>query len=282
MEITSVTDTEGEDLVYSEPDLDTTIKENRAMLHTEPSEVESTALADAVRKNNPGQLQRQDLSVEGFILKAIESNVSVETLDKLLAMRERIKAEQAKEAYTAALAAFQGECPTIKKTKPVKNDQGKVIYMYAPIESIVDQVKELLAKHELSYTIQTRTDEKTVTSVCVVRHAMGHSESSDMTVPIGGSTKVMSPQQGVAASLTFAKRYAFLNALGIMTGDEDSETALQETQLKNAALGEYETKLRGAKTLIELTNTYNGLPAIAKKEFYALGKELKQQFQEAK
>lgn len=227
-------------------------------------------------------LKPQDSSVEGFILKAIESNVPVETLEKLLAMRDKIKAEQAKEAYTAALAAFQGECPTIVKTKPVRNREGAVIYTYAPIESIVNQVKELLAKHGLSYTIQTTTGEKTVTSVCIVRHAMGHSEASDMTVPIGSGTGVMSAAQTVAAALTFAKRYAFLNALGIMTGDEDSEVALQESQLKTAALGEYETKLRGAKTLIELTNIFNGLPAIAKKELQALGKELKQQFQEAK
>ena len=33
----------------------------------------------------------------------------------------------------------------------------------------------------------------------------------------------MSAQQKVGAALTFAKRYAFCNAFGIMTGDEDND-----------------------------------------------------------
>jgi ERF superfamily. len=35
----------------------------------------------------------------------------------------------------------------------------------------------------------------------------------------------MSDTQHVAAALTFAKRYAFTNAFGIMTGDDDNDAA---------------------------------------------------------
>lgn len=259
-----------DDLEIQEPEYDTQIKEERSMNKIEMPLAPQT------------EAMKQESSVEGFILQAIKSNVPVETLERLLVMRDRIKAEQAKEAYSNALASFQGECPTIVKTKDVKNKEGRVMYSYAPIDSIVNQVKELLSKHGLSYTVQTRTDEKTVTSVCIVRHVLGHTEASDMTVPISAGTQLMSAGQSVAAALTFAKRYAFLNALGIMTGDEDSEVALQETQLKTASMEVFEEKIRAAKTLEELKATWLNLPALAKKNLETVKNEVKLTIEETK
>jgi hypothetical protein len=44
-------------------------------------------------------------------------------------------------------------------------------------------------------------------------------------VPLGNKTQVMSDTQVTAAAGTFAKRYAFCNVFGIMTGDEDTDGA---------------------------------------------------------
>ena len=59
--------------------------------------------------------------------------------------------------------------------------------------------------------------------VCIVKHSAGHSESTSIQVPFGTKTNVMSAPQVVASSITFASRYAFKNAFGIMTGDEDND-----------------------------------------------------------
>jgi hypothetical protein len=64
----------------------------------------------------------RDSSVETFISQAIAANVSVETLERLFGLREKVKAEQAREAFTQALADFQGNCPIIAKTKKVMNN----------------------------------------------------------------------------------------------------------------------------------------------------------------
>jgi hypothetical protein len=47
-----------------------------------------------------------------------------------------------------------------------------------------------------------------------------------MTVPFGNKTDIMSQSQVAAAATTFAKRYAFCNAFGILTGDEDTDAAV--------------------------------------------------------
>lgn len=166
-------------------------------------------------------------NAEALIAKAIENNVPVETMEKLLAMRRELKAEYAKEQFDNAMAAFQAECPTIEKTKKVyEKDKRSVRYSYAPLESIVEQVKDLLAKHGFSYSINTVQDDKMLGVICKATHKYGHSESTTFSVPIG-SEGFMSDVQKYGARLTFAKRYAFCNAFGILTGDEDNDASPQ-------------------------------------------------------
>ena len=170
---------------------------------------------------------------ETLIAQAIEKGVSVETMERLLAMRRELKAEFAKEAFDKSMADFQSKCPTIKKTKAGgKTNAGVVAYYYAPLESIVEQVKTLITESGFSYAIQTKTEDKSVKVTCTVKHTAGHSESSDVQVPLAEGTRVMSAPQIVASALTFAKRYAFCNAFGILTGDDDDDTQVVTKEVK--------------------------------------------------
>lgn len=162
-------------------------------------------------------------NIEVLMSQAITNKVPVETMERLLGMRRELKAEFAKEAYDRAMADFQAECPTIQKTKSVKTKSGAVAYQYAPIESIVSQIKAILQKHGFSYSTRMELLPDGVKVTCKVTHASGHSEESPMQVPLGTKTDIMSQTQVVAAAQTFAKRYAFCNAFGILTGDEDDD-----------------------------------------------------------
>jgi len=173
-------------------------------------------------------------AAELIIQQAVDKGLPVETIERLLAMRRELKAEFAKEAYDTALAKFQAECPVIEKKKEGgKTKAGVVAYKYAPLDSIVAQVKEILGKHDLSYAFKTEITTDRVKVTFIVRHALGHSEESPMDLPLGTRTDIMSAPQVVASTVTFAKRYSFCNTLGIMTGDEDNDaSALIEPQYK--------------------------------------------------
>lgn len=162
---------------------------------------------------------------EILISQAINKNVPVEALERLLAMRRELKQERAKEEYDRAMAEFQADCPTIVKTKEVKTKAGIVAYRYAPIESIVEQVRDILKKHGFSYSTNMELLGNGVKVTVKVTHLTGHSEETCMSVPLGNKTDIMSQSQVVAAAQTFAKRYAFCNAFGILTGDEDNDAA---------------------------------------------------------
>lgn len=167
-----------------------------------------------------------NVNIDELLAQAISKGAGLETLEKLLAMRKELKMEYAKEQFDAALASFQSECPVIKKERKVdfvgKTSGVRVKYAYAPLDEIVEQVKGLIAKNGLSYTIDMENTETSITAIVKVRHIAGHSEITKFTVPIDKNA-YMSAQQQYGAASTFAKRYCFCNAFGILTGDEDTD-----------------------------------------------------------
>lgn len=179
------------------------------------------------------QTQEVNFSTEALIARAIDQKVDVGTMERLLVMAKEMQAIKAKQEFDKAMANFQAECPAIKKDKEVKNDSGKILYKYAPIDSIISQVKSILQTNGFSYSTNMELLENGVKVFVKVTHIMGHSEVTEMNVPLGTKTGIMSASQQVAAAQTFAKRYAFLNAFGIMTGDEDTDARPQEEPAYN-------------------------------------------------
>lgn len=198
---------------------------------------------------------------DALIAKAIDRNVPVETMEKLLSMRRELKAEKAKEEFDRAMSSFQAKTPTISKTKEVKTRSGQVAYRYAPIESIIEQVRDLIRKNGFSYSTNMELIENGTIKVRVsikVTHEAGHSEITEMTVPLGNKTEIMSQTQVVAAASTFAKRYAFCNAFGILTGDEDTdsrpvvEKSVTKPALKTPTAGYYKMTYAQQKAIFQL------------------------------
>lgn len=170
------------------------------------------------------------LSPENLIAQAIDKALPVETMEKLLLMRKELKAEFAKEAFDAAMSRFQAECPVIEKTKKGPSNA----YKYAPIEEIVRQVKKPLEENGFSYSIQTQMTNDKVKVTCIAKHKLGHSEPSDVELPLANKTGLMNAPQQTAATMTYAKRYAFCNAFGIMTGDEDTDAQAEPAVVSSA------------------------------------------------
>ncbi len=201
--------------------------------------------------------QAQPATPATLIEQAINKGLDVDKMTKLFDLQERWEARQSKKAFDEAMANLQSELPEIKKTKDGgKTKSGQLVYKYAPIESIISQTKGVIAKHGFSYAIKTEFPEGKVKSVCVVKHKAGHSEFSEMVVPVDNGTNVMSQAQVVASASTFSKRYAFINAFGIMTGDEDNDGA---TEADPQEIEEAKEKLSGCVNRDELLKEWNKL-----------------------
>ncbi len=168
---------------------------------------------------------------QALILKAIEKNLPIETMEKLLAMRRELKAEASEDEYFISLSKFQAECPRIKKNQEVHYNNA-LRYKYASLDEIINQVKLILKNNGFSYTIKTKQNEKSITAICRSHHIAGHTEETELSIPFDQAAK-MNVAQKVASALTYAKRYAFCDAFGIMTGDHDDDAISTEEKTDN-------------------------------------------------
>jgi ERF superfamily len=165
-----------------------------------------------------------DVSPEGLIALAIQRGVPVETFEKLLAMHQQLRAAAAKREFDEAFARVQSELPVICKSSDVIVD-GKKRYSYAPIDRIIAIVQPILTKHGFSYSFDSIDEADPPAKVCVMtmRHAGGHSERSSFRIEIDQNGRQNKSQQHASAH-TYAKRYAFCDGWGIMTGEEDDDS----------------------------------------------------------
>lgn len=182
---------------------------------------------EALQVQEPGTVTvqaSQGDGIEALLTRAVDRGASVETMERLMVIRRELKAEAAKEAFIGAMARFQSKCPQIAKTSKVsfQSKSALVAYSYADLPSIVLQVQPVLEACGLSYSIDAKCEPGTVEAVITIRHILGHAETSSFRVPVE-SKAGMGEQQKYGAAVTFAKRYAFVNALGIMTADEDTD-----------------------------------------------------------
>lgn len=160
-----------------------------------------------------------------FIELAIMNGADVDKLEKLMQLQERWEANQARKLFLESMSKFQSDCPIIKRKKEGgKTKDGTVAYYYAPIEDLVEQTKVWMSECGFSFTLNTpiRKDDGVEVQI-TVSHKAGHSEVTTQFMPFVDRTGVMSEPQKYGATLTYAKRYAFANAFGIMTGEDDTD-----------------------------------------------------------
>jgi len=235
-----------------------------------PRAKKSEAAVAIVEREDEGKMIEvgENVSVQSIILRAIELGTPVETMEKLLDLQERIEGRRAKRLFDDAMANFQGECPIIKKSTRVAKENGTKLYDYAKLEVIVSQVRGPLRDNGFSYSIQSETLANNVKVTCIAKHKSGHSEPTTVEVPLGTKTPVMSATQQVAAALTFAKRYAFCNAFGILTGDEDTDASKETVETPGAATSDApsrEANFDKVKGILEKTKDVAGLKEMGDK-----------------
>lgn len=187
---------------------------------------------DAIQVREAEVLAPQSMTIEGVLMRAVESNASIETLEKLMSMRRELRDEAAKEAFHTALAAFQSECPVIPRKRIVRNKPekgGGIRYHFTALEDIDKVVKPILSKNGTSYTITTSVTKPTekgetpyLQAICVLRHKDGHQEETPFDAPVDLDA-FMTSQQKYAAAASFCERYAIKHALGLTFAGEDND-----------------------------------------------------------
>lgn len=117
----------------------------------------------------------------------------------------------------AALSAFQGEVQPPKKTATNPHFKSK----FADLAEVLDAVRGPMAKHGLSLTqMPVGTCDGVVRVVTLVGHKSGQWLKGVLDMPLAQKTP-----QGVGSTVSYARRYCAMAALGIAAEDDDGEAA---------------------------------------------------------
>jgi len=186
---------------------------------------------ELVRKTEAPMVPANPASVGEILRLAVEKGASIEQMQGIIDLQERIENRSFAAEFFDAMARFQSECPPIQKTgKATKaSDAGaKLLYKYATLDEIARTVNPILARCALSYSWDVAINEKAIlTCVCKVRHRNGHTETSSFACPVTEQTALpLSDGQKASGTYTLAKRQSLIAALGLTTCDEDTDDGM--------------------------------------------------------
>ncbi len=160
---------------------------------------------------------KPEASAVSLIREVMASGQSPEYLRELLSVRRDWEADEARKAYNVAISEFQRRAPIVSK------DDKAYDKAYARMDRIWRETRPLITELGLSVTWQVcelRGD-----GMCHVegqlRHRDGHGEKLIQDIPMPELIKGQNRAQQMGSASTYAKRYAFCSALGIVTGDDD-------------------------------------------------------------
>jgi len=171
--------------------------------------------------------QRSGSTILAILDRMAAAGVTVEAIERVAALYERQREFEAKAAFADAVGTFQAECPVIpreSKASFVTKSGSRAEYTYAELDTIVKHTRAVLAKNRLSYSWDCKTKGGVMECICTLTHGDGHTRSATFEIPVDG-TQLMSAAQKHAGTLTYAKRQALQQVLGIVTGDRDSDGA---------------------------------------------------------
>lgn len=160
--------------------------------------------------------------LETVIRAAANPDVDPPRLRELLEIGRELKKDRAREAFNADFVKLKRELPVIDKRGVVVNKRGGVQFKYARYDDIHEGVSPLLDKYGFATSFNFEEPQPgRLTCILELSHGGGHSKFYRWTLPAMGDNQYVTNLQNAAAARTFAKRCVLIDALDILTQDED-------------------------------------------------------------
>lgn len=148
---------------------------------------------------------------------ALDPNIPMDKLERMLAMQERIQSEAARAAFAAAFAAASAEFPNIPLHG--KGDKDK---KYALLKDIMGLTRPVLSRHGLALSFAVNSEGDRVRVTAELMHVGGHAKTTSLDLPkdTSGSKNAV---QAVGSSQTYGQRYTAQAILGLSLGDDTDD-----------------------------------------------------------
>lgn len=148
---------------------------------------------------------------------AMDPASDLEKLEKMLEMKERHEASQARAEFASAFARASADFPSI----PLKGI-GHNNKPYATLKDIISHTRPVLSQNGLALTFAINTSGAKIVVTAKLMHKAGHCESTSIDLPAdtSGSKNAV---QSVGSSQTYGQRYTAQAILGLSLGDDSED-----------------------------------------------------------
>lgn len=164
-----------------------------------------------------------DTSPASLIALAVDKDLDIEKLQKLIDMKNANDAKAAKMEFLNALSKFQGILPPLIKNKRADFGEGKAKYNYHELPDIEKHIRPFLNECGLSYRWGQKEENANISVWLILAHIGGHEEIGE---PISGGLDNSGSKnliQQKASTITYLRRYTLTGGLGISSGDADDD-----------------------------------------------------------
>jgi hypothetical protein len=148
---------------------------------------------------------------------AVNPQVDIARVERLIEMKERVIAHQARAEYFAAFSVMQGEIPAIRQ-----RGRGDKNAHYATNEDIQAVIRPILSRHGFMLSFRTEFLENKVKVIGVLAHRAGHLETAEFVsaADMSGSKNAI---QALGSTQSYGQRYTTKALLNITGTDDTSD-----------------------------------------------------------
>lgn len=148
---------------------------------------------------------------------AVDPSADLGKLERMLDMKERMDAQNAKSSFDSAFSMASAQFPDI----PLRGENKHQKTRYALLKDILSSVRPVLSQHGFALSFSTEVTEQSVIVTAELSHEGGHSKRNSLPLPrdTGAGRNAV---QAVGSSQTYGQRYTAQAILGLSLG-EDTE-----------------------------------------------------------
>lgn len=156
---------------------------------------------------------------------AVSNNASMDTIERLVALQERMMESNARQAFNAAMSAAQAEMGRISTDAVNPQTHSK----YATYAAMDRELRPIYSRHgfALSFDTTEGPTEDTIKILCNVSHSGGHTRVYQAAMPADGKGAkggdVMTKTHATGAAMSYGMRYLLKMIFNVAIGESDTD-----------------------------------------------------------
>lgn len=167
------------------------------------------------------------MSPMDMLAMAVQRGGGADELAKLWDIAEKVRQQQAHQAFVTAMTRFKQNPPTIRKTREAdvrsrREGAASFAYKFANLADVCNAVVSSLSAVGIAHSWSTAQEGDTISVKCTLTHEAGHSQSTMLSAGLdlsGGKTTL----QGLGSTVSYLERYTLLAACGLAVDDEQDD-----------------------------------------------------------